>query len=120
MERIAGMLVAYTKGTPNQSPMDHAPEETVTPPSEAPVTPPPADAPVAGEAAKGAAYGSVISIILIVALLMIGAFYVWNERLETSTDMQNGVRGEVLPDGSMPSVEGAADVEAGPNGPMPQ
>lgn len=78
-----------------------------------PVTPPPAAAPVA-EATKGPAYGSILSIILIVAILVAGAFYVWNERLD-----MDSVKGEQLPDGSMPTVQGAPDVEEGPNGPMP-
>lgn len=67
-----------------------------------------------------AAFGSVLGIILIVAILVAGAFYVWNERLGTSEMPENGVRGEVLPDGSMPTVEGAADIEEGENGPVPQ
>lgn len=76
--------------------------------------------PPAEEAKKGPAYGSILGIILIVAILVAGAFYVWNERLETNEVPQNGVRGEVLPDGSMPSVEGAAGIEEGESGPQPQ
>lgn len=97
--------------------MDQAPDQNMNPVN---TTPPPAAAPVAEEAAKPAAFGSVLGIILIVAILVAGAFYVWNERLGTSEMPQNGVRGEVLPDGSMPSVEGAADIEEGESGPVPQ
>lgn len=97
-----------------QVPDQNMDAENVTPPA----------APLAEEPKKPAAFGSVLGIILIVAILVAGAFYVWNERLEmsddTSEDMQGGVRGEMLPDGSMPTVEGAADVEAGPEGPIPQ
>ncbi len=89
--------------------MEQAPDQNTN------TTPPPAMPPVAEEA-KGPAYGSILGIILIVAILVAGAFYVWNERINMDT---NTVEGEVLPDGSMPTVEGAADVEEGPNGPMP-
>lgn len=80
-------------------------------------------APVA-EDTKGPAYGSILGIILIVAILVAGAFYVWNERInmDTNTDTETetgGVRGEMLPDGSIPTAEGSADIEAGPDGPMP-
>ena len=79
-----------------------------------------AAAPVAEEPKKPAAFGSILGIILIVAILVAGAFYVWNERLSMNEMPENGVRGEVLPDGSMPTVEGAADIEEGENGPVPQ
>lgn len=91
--------------------MDQAPDQTMNPQDSMP----PAE-----EAKKGPAYGSVLGIILIVAILVAGAFYVWNERLDMNQVPENGVRGEVLPDGSMPTVEGAADVEAGEEGPRPQ
>ncbi len=84
------------------------------------VTPPPATAPMANEPAKPAAFGSILGIVLIVAILVAGAFYVWNERLGMNEMPENGVRGEILPDGSMPTVEGAADIEEGENGPIPQ
>lgn len=84
------------------------------------VTPPPVAAPMADEPKKPAAFGSILGIVLIVAILVAGAFYVWNERLGMNEMPENGVRGEVLPDGSMPTVEGAADIEEGENGPMPQ
>lgn len=91
--------------------MDQAPDQNMNPVD---------GMPPAEEAKKGPAYGSILGIILIVAILVAGAFYVWNERLETNEVPQNGVRGEVLPDGSMPSVEGAADIEEGESGPQPQ
>lgn len=97
--------------------MEQAPDQNM---SQDSVTPPPAAAPMADAPKNPAAFGSVLGIILIVAILVAGAFYVWNERLQTSEMPQNGVRGEVLPDGSMPSVEGAADIEEGENGPVPQ
>ncbi len=82
--------------------------------------PAPAPAPVAEEAKKGAAYGSIIGIVIIVAVLVAGAFYVWGERLEEQQVPENGVRGEVLPDGSYPTVEGSLDVESGENDPQPR
>lgn len=97
--------------------MEQAPDQNM---SQDSVTPPPAAAAMADAPKNPAAFGSVLGIILIVAILVAGAFYVWNERLQTSEMPQNGVRGEVLPDGSMPSVEGAADIEEGENGPVPQ
>ncbi|MDQ1299666.1 MAG: hypothetical protein QG636_334 [Patescibacteria group bacterium] len=97
--------------------MEQAPDQNMNPGS---VTPPPAAAPMADAPKNPAAFGSVLGIILIVAILVAGAFYVWNERLGTSEMPENGVRGEVLPDGSMPTVEGAADIEEGENGPVPQ
>lgn len=97
--------------------MDQAPDQNMDSGS---VTPPPVAAPMADEPKSPAAFGSVLGIILIVAILVAGAFYVWNERLQTSEMPENGVRGEILPDGSMPTVEGAANVEEGENGPIPQ
>jgi len=97
--------------------MEQVPDQNMNPGN---VTPPPAAAPVAEESAKPAAFGSVLGIVLIVAILVAGAFYVWNERLGTNEMPENGVRGEVLPDGAMPTVEGAATIEAEENGPVPQ
>jgi len=93
--------------------MEQAPDQNMDP--VAPMTP-------NEEPAKGTAYGSVLGIVLIVAILVAGAFYVWNERLEQTEEPaeQTGVRGEMLPDGSMPSVEGDASVDAGAEGPQPQ
>ena len=87
-----------------------------------PAAPAPAAAPVAEEAKKGAAYGSIIGIVIIVAVLVAGAFYVWGERLEDQEPQmpENGVRGEMLPDGSVPTVEGSLDIENGENGPQPR
>ena len=93
-----------------QVPDQNMNQDNVTPPA----------VPMADEPAKPAAFGSILGIILIVAILVAGAFYVWNERLQTNEMPENGVRGEVLPDGSMPTVEGAADIEEGENGPVPQ
>lgn len=84
------------------------------------VAPAPAPAaPMASEPAKGPAYGPILGIIVIVAILVAGAFYVWGERLNDGQVPENGVRGEMLPDGSMPSVEGAVEIESGENGPQP-
>lgn len=91
--------------------MEQAPDQIVS--NESPLPP-------AEESKKGPAYGSILGIVLIVAILVAGAFYVWNERLEKNEMPENGVRGEVLPDGSMPTVEGGADIEEGENGPVPQ
>lgn len=74
--------------------------------------------PPAEEAKKGPAYGSIFGIILIVAILVAGAFYVWNERLEMNEVPENGVRGEVPSDESMPNIEGAASIEE--SDPQPQ
>lgn len=105
------------KDIANQSFMEQVPDQNM---NQDNVTPPPAAAPRADEPSKPAAYGSILGIVLIMAILVAGAFYVWNERLETNEMPANGVRGEVLPDGSMPTVEGAAGIEEGENGPVPQ
>lgn len=91
--------------------MDQAPDQNMHP--EDGMLPP-------EDAKKGPAYGSILGIVLIVAILVAGAFYVWNERLEMNQVPENGVRGEVLPDGSVPSVEGGAGIEEGESGPQPQ
>lgn len=96
--------------------MDQAPDQNVNPGS---TTPPPAAAPQSMEPKKGPAYGSILGIILIVAVLVVGAFYVWGERLKMNEVPEDGVRGEMLPDGSYPTVEGSADVRSGENGPEP-
>jgi len=81
------------------------------------VTPPPAPAPIQADSKKGSAYGPVLSIVVIVLVLVAGAFYVWNERLhETIMPPESSV---VLPDGSVPTVGGSADVRSGENGPEP-
>lgn len=96
-------------------------DQNMNPTPSTPATPPPAAAPVAAsEPKKAPAYGTILGIILIVVILVVGAFYVWGERLDKEQPQEYGVRGEQLPDGSMPSVEGAADVESGPSGPQPQ
>ena len=91
--------------------MDQAPDQNMNPVD---------GMPPAEEAKKSPAYGSVLGIIVIVAILVAGAFYVWNERLDMNEVPENGVRGEVLPDGSVPNVEGTAGVEEGEGGPQPQ
>lgn len=97
--------------------MEQVPDQNMNQES---VTPPPAAAPMTDEPKNPAAFGSVLGIVLIVAILVAGAFYVWNERLGMNEMPENGVRGEVLPDESMPTVEGAAEIEAEENGPIPQ
>ncbi len=44
--------------------------------------PAPAPAPMSEEAPKNAAYGTILGIVLIVAILVVGAFYIWGQRLE--------------------------------------
>ncbi len=91
--------------------MDQAPDQNLT------QGPMPAD-----DAKKSPAYGSILGIILIVAILVAGAFYVWGERLKEHDGVPlDGVRGgEPLPDGSYPTTEGAPNVIEGENGPQPQ
>lgn len=69
-------------------------------------------APVAEEARKGTAYGAILGIILIVVVLVVGAFYVWGERLKKQNEVmipENGVRGEVPSD---PMMQGSAELDA--------
>jgi len=96
--------------------MDQAPDPIVNPDTS---TPPPAAAPF--ETKKGPAYGTILGIILIVAILVAGAFYVWDERVSETNEilLENGVRGEVLPDGTIPTTEGSPSVRTGENGPEP-
>ncbi|MBU2103750.1 hypothetical protein KKD81_03355 [Patescibacteria group bacterium] len=75
-------------------------------------TPEPAPAP---EPKKAPAYGAILGIILIVVILVVGAFYVWGERLEEEQPLgAQESADEMLPAGNMPSVEGSADVETDP------
>ncbi|MBU1292633.1 hypothetical protein KJ819_01050 [Patescibacteria group bacterium] len=74
-------------------------------------TPEPAPAP---EPKKAPAYGAILGIILIVVILVAGAFYVWGERINEEMP-QNEALGEVLPD-----VDGSADVESGDMEPQPR
>lgn len=88
--------------------MDQAPD----PVTNTENTPPPAPAPV--EVRKGPAYGSILGIVLIVAILILGAFYVWGERIKETTDgtmPEYGVRGEMMPSETEPSMQGSASVE---------
>jgi H+/gluconate symporter-like permease len=92
--------------------MDNAPDqtaETTTPPAPAPVAAP---LPVAPEPKKGPAYGAILGIILIVVVLVVGAFYVWGERLKTST--QPSPENAVPSEGTMPtgSADASVDVSA--------
>lgn len=87
--------------------MDHAPDQTVE--TSVPETP----APFMTEPKKGPAYGAILGIILIVVVLVVGAFYVWGERLKQNDAMmpQDGVPSE----GTMPrggSVEGSVQLDA--------
>lgn len=85
-----------------------------------PVETTPEPAPAA-EPKKAPAYGAILGIILIVVILVVGAFYVWGQRLEEEQPLNTQEpEGEMLPDGSLPSVEGSADVEAGEMGPQPR
>lgn len=68
--------------------------------------------PTPAETAKQTAYGPLLGIVLIVVVLVLGAFYVWGERIEMDQPMpEEGVRGDTLPEDAMPDVEG--DMEAG-------
>lgn len=69
--------------------MDHVP----------PPTPEQSTQPPVSETAKTASYGPMLGIVLIVAVLVIGAFYVWGQRLAEEQPMvpEDGVRGEVIP-----------------------
>jgi|GEM_PF-1098242 len=96
--------------------MDQAPDPVVNPGS---VTPPPAAAPLSTEPKKSVAYGSILGIILIVAVLVVGAFYVWGERLKMNGPSEENMGGGVLPDGTIPTTEGSASVRSGENGPEP-
>ncbi len=87
--------------------MDNAPDQTVE--NSAPES----QAPFAVEPKKGPAYGAILGIILIVAVLVVGAFYVWGERLKQNdvTIPEEGVPSE----GTMPrggSVDGSIQIEA--------
>ena len=86
-----------------------------TPQDEAVQAPAPAPAPVA---ASTPAYGSLLGIILIVAVLVAGAFYIWNKRVatENTVNPENGVRGDTIPfedspESSTGSVEGTVDLD---------
>lgn len=51
------------------------------------------------EAGKTASYGPMLGIVLIVAVLVIGAFYVWGQRLSENQPVmvpEDGVRGGAL------------------------
>lgn len=72
--------------------------------------------PTPAETAKQTAYGPLLGIVLIVVVLVLGAFYVWGERIETNQPMpEEGVRGDTLPEDGLPSAEGdmEADTSAG-------
>lgn len=46
-------------------------------------TPAPVNAPVTPPSTKRASYGGIAAIVLILALIIVGAFYVWGERIAT-------------------------------------
>lgn len=53
----------------------------------------------AEEPRKNAAYGSIIGIVVIVAVLVAGAFYVWNDRVSeqpAEAEPETGVSGNVI------------------------
>lgn len=88
--------------------MEHAPNPIPPQEPQQPHTQP--------EAVKTASYGPMLGIVLIVAVLVIGAFYVWGQRLAEDQQPvmpENGVRGDTIPfeDESMMD-EGSASVEA--------
>ena len=73
----------------------------------------PAAEPTPAETAKQTAYGPLLGIVLIVVVLVLGAFYVWGERLEMDQPMpEEGVRGDTLPESAMPEVESDTEADA--------
>lgn len=81
--------------------MDPVQDQSFNPASETvPQTP-------AAEEKKSASYGSILGIIVIVAVLVVGAFYVWGERLKTVAPVvpEEGVRGDTMPTDASVEVE---------------
>ena len=77
--------------------------------------PVPGTEPVPTETAKQTAYGPLLGIVLIVVVLVLGAFYVWGERLAEDQPMpEEGVRGDTIPADALPEAGGdmEAEVEA--------
>ncbi|HWH16534.1 MAG TPA: hypothetical protein VNU25_03055 [Candidatus Paceibacterota bacterium] len=73
----------------------------------------PVTEPTPAETAKQTAYGPLLGIVLIVVVLVLGAFYVWGERLERDQPMpEEGVRGDTLPEGTLQEVEGEMEADA--------
>lgn len=73
----------------------------------------PVTEPTPAETAKQTAYGPLLGIVLIVVVLVLGAFYVWGERIEMDQPIpEEGVRGDTLPEGAMPEVEGEMEANA--------
>jgi len=51
------------------------------------------------EGSKGAAYGTIFGIILIVAILVVGAFYVWGARLNSQQPVPATENGAMMEEG---------------------
>ncbi len=70
--------------------------------------------PTPAETAKQTAYGPLLGIVLIVVVLVLGAFYVWGERIEMDQQPmpEEGVRGDTLPEDALPEAEGDAEASA--------
>ncbi len=84
--------------------MEPEPIQSPTPVTAAPAAPAPAAAPVS-EPKKNAAYGTILGIVLIVAILVVGAFYVWGERLDrehAQPESQDAVRGSLDAEAPVP------------------
>ena len=59
--------------------MENLPNPLQTP--ELPVGIPEGNAPYASPTKKQQSYGALVSIVIIVAIIVIGAFYVWGKRI---------------------------------------
>ncbi len=69
--------------------------------------------PTPAETAQQTAYGPLLGIVLIVVVLVLGAFYVWGERIEMDQPMpEEGVRGDTLPEDAMPEAAGEMEADA--------
>lgn len=84
--------------------------------------PAPAPTTVVDASTNGPAYGSILGIILIVAILVAGAFYIWGERVGTNDAVmpENGVRGDTIPfdDAMGGSVEGSVELDTTDSQPL--
>lgn len=101
---------------------EHAPDQTYGDTNPQAPAPAPAPTQVVDASTSAPAYGSILGIILIVAVLVAGAFYMWNQRAGMNNDAvmpENGVRGDTIPfdDSANGSVEGSLDLDA--EGPQP-
>ena len=78
-----------------------------------PEAPAPAPAPMMPtEPKKNPAYGTILGIVLIVVILVVGAFYVWGKRLAEEQPMTG--------DDVMPAGTGAPSVDVDVSVPQPQ